>query len=145
MKQNTGFSLIELMIVVAVVAIIAAVAYPSYQDYVVRSNRTVGKAELMEVAAKQEHYFLNNKRYTDDLTQLGYPASPYFIDREGVSMAAAGATAIYQISIAAADALSFTLSITPLNFQVRDTACGALGLNDTGVRTPNNPALCWAK
>lgn len=145
MRQKKGFSLIELMIVVAIVAIIAAVAYPNYQDYVVRSNRTVGKAELMEVAAKQEHFFLNNKSYTDDLTQLGYVANPYFIDREGTSLAAAGTAAIYQVSITAADALSFTLSITPLNFQLRDTDCGTLGLNDTGVRTPTAPSLCWAK
>ncbi|TNE92926.1 MAG: type IV pilin protein [Gammaproteobacteria bacterium] len=145
MKKNTGFTLIELMIVIGVIAILVAIAYPNYQAYLVRANRSVGKAELMSVAARQEHYFLNNKAYTGDLTDLGYPADPYFIDREGTALAAAGSSAIYQVSIAASDAISFTLALTRVNFQLKDTECGNLGLNDTGIRTPATPALCWNK
>lgn len=145
MKRHSGFTLIELIITIAVIAVLLAVGIPNYQDYIVRSNRAVGKAELMEVAARQEHYFLNNKQYADDLTNLGYPANPYFIDREGTAMAAAGNGTIYQISIAASDNLSFTLALTRQGFQLKDTDCGDFGLDEAGSRTPVNPASCWNK
>jgi len=145
MKKQKGFTLIELMIVIAVIAILIAVAYPNYQQYIVRSNRAVGKAELLKVAAKQEHYFLNNKAYASDLEELGYPANPYFIDREGDAMAAAGTTAIYEVSITDSDALSYTLSLARKNFQLKDTECGDLGLDESGDRTPDSPAFCWNK
>ena len=148
--RTKGFTLIELMIVVAIIAITAAIAYPGYQDYVVRSNRAVAKAELLEVAAKQEHFFLNNKTYAATLAQLAYPmdgAGAYFIDREGVSTLAAGATGIYTITLVVpANGLNFTVTATGVNTQLlRDVACGALTLNDRGARTSLNAAICWAK
>lgn len=145
MKKRGGFTLIELMIVIAVIAILVAVAMPNYQGYMVRSNRAVGKAELMEVAARQEHYFLNNKQYADDLTDLGYPANPYFIDREGTAMGAAGNSTIYQISLVRPDPLSFSLTLTRQGFQLKDTDCGDFGLDEVGSRTPVTPVSCWNK
>lgn len=57
MRVNRGFTLIELMIVVAIIGIIAAIAYPSYQDYVTRTNRTDAMTTLSRLAAKQERYY----------------------------------------------------------------------------------------
>ena len=59
--RTKGFTLIELLIVVVIIAILSAIAYPSYQAYVIRANRAMAKAELLEVAVRQEHFFLNNK------------------------------------------------------------------------------------
>lgn len=78
MKNNKGFTLIEVMIVVAIIGILAAIAYPSYDEYVKRGNRTEGQAFLMDVAARQERYFSQNNAYitdTDDLAKLGVSAS----------------------------------------------------------------------
>ncbi|QDF97534.1 pilus assembly protein [Azoarcus sp. DD4] len=69
--RPAGFSLIELMIVVAVIGILAAIAYPNYQEYVVKTNRTAAKSFLMEVAQRQQQYLLDAREYAADLTTLG--------------------------------------------------------------------------
>ena len=55
-KQNKGFTLIELMIVVAIIGILAAIAYPSYQEYVRRTKRTDAQADMMELANRLQRY-----------------------------------------------------------------------------------------
>ena len=72
MKQRIeGFSLIELMIVVAIIALLAMVAYPSYMETVRETRRTEGIALINKVMQAQERHFINNLTYTTDLTDLG--------------------------------------------------------------------------
>jgi type IV pilus assembly protein PilE len=135
-----GFTLIELMIVVAVVAIIAAIAIPSYNSSVIKSKRAIGKAELLDVLSRQEQFFVNNKGYATDLTALGFVANPYFINDQGDALTAA-AGSIYQISLAAgATTAAFTLQATPQNDQIADTQCGTLQISNTGLKSPTQ---CW--
>ncbi len=63
MRSNTGFSLIELMIVVAVIAVLASVAYPSYNDYITRGKITEATANLGSVRVRMEQYFQDNRMY----------------------------------------------------------------------------------
>lgn len=72
LKKTHGFTLIELMIVVAVVGILAAIAYPSYKDYVLKSRRVDAKAALTEAAQRLEIFYARNGQYTTDMTDLGY-------------------------------------------------------------------------
>lgn len=67
-----GFTLIELMIVVAIVGILAGIAYPSYVDHVRKGNRAKAQAFLMDVAQRQQSYLLIHRQYAADLQQLGY-------------------------------------------------------------------------
>jgi len=60
---SAGFTLIELMIVVVIVAILAAIAYPNYIDYVTRGYRSEGQQWLMDLAQRQEQYFLDRRAY----------------------------------------------------------------------------------
>jgi len=77
---DKGFTLIELMMVVAVIAILAAIAYPSYIDSVRKSRRSLAKSALMEAAQKQEAYYARNATYTTDLVNgLNYSNSPHKI------------------------------------------------------------------
>ena len=66
--RTRGFTLIELMIVVAIVAILAAVALPSYTAHVVRAARVQAQAELLELASLQEKIFLNTNGYSASVT-----------------------------------------------------------------------------
>ena len=68
--RQRGFTLIELMIVVVILGVIAAFAIPSYQDHLRKSKRSDARAALSDLAARQEQYFLDNKTYTDTLTDL---------------------------------------------------------------------------
>lgn len=63
-----GFTLVEVMIVVAIVAILAAVALPTYRSYVVRGARVQAQTELLELASLQEKIFLNSNNYTASVT-----------------------------------------------------------------------------
>lgn len=142
--RQTGVTLLEMLIVVAVIAILAAVVYPSYTDYVVRSNRAVGKGALLEVAARQEQFFANNAGYGSGTEQLGYP-STYYVDRKGGQ--GTSATGIYLVSVAnvtSAPIRDYTLTATRRNYQTRDTECGNLTLNHLGVKNQTGSgARCW--
>ena len=75
-KMSQGFTLIELMVVVAIVGILAAVAIPNYSQYVVRANRADAQDKLSEVAFEQERFANRNRSYTLNMQQLGYAADP---------------------------------------------------------------------
>lgn len=62
-SQHSGFTLIELMIVVAIIGVLAAIAYPSYQGYVERTNRADMMAEMHQIASRIESNKVNYKRY----------------------------------------------------------------------------------
>ncbi|WP_279461036.1 type IV pilin protein [Aeromonas veronii] len=66
-----GFSLIELMIVIAIVAILGTIAYPAYQQYVLTSHRVEAKAMLLNAANRQETYFMDFNQYASSAAALG--------------------------------------------------------------------------
>src|SRR5215831_16378084 len=93
-KRNVGFTLIELMIVVAIVAILAAIAYPSYRNSVMRTNRAQAKAALLDVQVAQEKYFMQHKRYIS--TTSGISA----VSPNGLGLPTTTQNGFYTISIA---------------------------------------------
>jgi len=140
-----GFSLIELMIALVVAGILAAIAIPSYQNSVLKGNRSVGKSELTVLLSKQEQYFVNNKSYATDLTKLGYPAAPYYVDNNGNTLASSTG-AVYQIALASgASASAFTANAVPQNNQVNDSPCATLSITHRGAEsaTGSHGSACW--
>ncbi len=133
-----GFTLIELMIVVAVVAILAAIAYPSYQDAIRKSKRGQVKADLVELAQRYERYYTTENKYTDFWSKVATA------DKVSPRGATGGAIA-YAITSAEAGN-TFTLTATPQNRQTSDTRCNVLTLNQAGVKTKNGSGSlsdCW--
>jgi len=146
MRQR-GFSLIELMIVVVIVGILASIAYPSYRDSVRRSNRTEGKALLVDAANRQERFFSNNNAYTTNMTQLGYAADPAISDNQYYSVAAAA------LPVASGGtgniATSYLLSATAVNGQADDKQCAIMRIDSLGRKTAvdgggnDTSTTCW--
>lgn len=143
--RQAGFTLIELMIVVAIVAIISAIAYPSYMNYVVNTKRTAATTTLMEIAERQQQFFMDNKRYAANLTELGYAANPLIVDDQGNSTAAGDIAAAYSVSLSNIAATTYTITAAPLNQQLKhDTKCGSLTLDQRGAQAATGGSDdCW--
>lgn len=136
-RWQRGFTLVELMIVVAVVAILAAIAIPTYENYITRATRTKATRALMDLAGREERYFYSNNRYAGTLSSVGYN-SPY-VESNADSR-------YYTVSIPAASATNYTLWAAPQGAQAtKDTLCGKLTLNRAGVKgSANSDARCWS-
>jgi len=129
--RSRGFTLIELMIVVAVVAILATIAMPSYQEHVRKSRRAQAKADLVELAQQLERHHTVQNTYAG-LT-LPFTQSP----RDG--------TARYTVSyVGTPGASTFTLQAVPGDSQSADK-CGTLTLDQAGRKTPAAATVadCW--
>ncbi|MCO8098609.1 type IV pilin protein [Acinetobacter indicus] len=128
MVKKQGFTLIELMIVVAIIAILAAIAYPSYQEYVQRTKRVEAQVELMEIANKLASYKLANGSFYGATLAKVYGQTS--INKSG--------EATYQLSLSSTTSdptHSWTLTATP---QGQMNNSGNLTLDSTGKR-------CWEK
>jgi type IV pilus assembly protein PilE len=142
MKREKGFTLIELMIVVAIIAIIAAFALFNYSKYGYRSRRVDGKDMLSRVAAAQERYYTNFNRYAPDLGTLNFVAT-------GACGAVGYSEKCYYLVTtangASGDAQSYSLVATPENAQATD-ACGTLTLTSANGKTyggNQSNGNCW--
>jgi len=144
-SAQRGMSLIELMIVVAIVAIISAVAYPSYQRYVIKTKRSVAQNALLQVADRQQQFFMDNKRFAADMTNLGFPADPYVVDDDGTVTAAGDADAVYSLSFSNVTATTWTATAAPLHGQLsRDTYCGSMTITQAGAKGESGASDdCW--
>jgi type IV pilus assembly protein PilE len=145
MKNQRGVTLLELMIVVAIVAIISAFAFPSYMQYVVNTKRTVATSALLQIADRQQQFFMDNKRFADDLTDLGFAANPLVLADNGNSAAAGDSDAVYSVSLSNVAVATYTITAAPLHGQAsRDTDCASLTLDQAGARgNTGGGDDCW--
>lgn len=127
-SKSNGFTLIELMIVVAIIAILAAIALPSYSNYIIGSKRTEAQAEMMALAQYMERQ---------------YNASFSYPNAENIpsSLKAPQTIASHYILSVTGTSQEFSIQATPTSRQ-NDTKCGTLGLNSKGIKTPSTNG-CW--
>jgi type IV pilus assembly protein PilE len=136
-RRQRGMSLMELMIVVAIVALLGMIAVSSYRSQMLRSNRVDGTATLLQVQVAQEKFFLQNRRYAVDDTELA--AAP----PAGLGIATASPGGHYTLSLAGA-ATTYTITATATAGQTADiAACQTYTITESGTRTPLNTSGCW--
>ncbi|MEE2731112.1 MAG: type IV pilin protein [Pseudomonadota bacterium] len=142
MKRNQGFTLVELMIVVAIVGVIMAVALPAYNSHVQKTRRSDARTALQEAAARQERIYTESNTYTADLTRLltnadGQSSPEGYYD---ISVALSCSRTVSNTSYSSC----FTLTATAKGLQADDSECATLTLTHAGVKA-STPAGgdCW--
>jgi len=142
MQVGRGFTLVEMLVVLAIVAILAAIAVPSYTEIMNRSYRSDAKAFMMQLASDQESFYAQNFSYANSITaadQLAYDdlLSPESRYTAALTVQPAGCSA----GVEACRTYSFEL--TPV---FSDTKCTTLTLEGNGTRESTGSgtvAVCW--
>jgi type IV pilus assembly protein PilE len=126
-SHQYGFTLIEVMIVVAIIAILASIALPAYNNHTRKARRAAGAACAAAVAQQAERYYTVNMKYTGFTadTSICEPKSLEFY-----SVASSGTP----------DAKTYTIAATPIGVMGGDS-CGVLTVNQTGAKSPSTG--CW--
>ena len=131
-RSVRGFTLIELMIVLAVAAILAVVALPGYLDQVRASRRAEAREVLMQIQAAQERWRTNNASYAGALAALD-------IDSTSPS-------GNYAIALSGASATGYTITATAQAKQSGDSTCGTITIAVAGNAMTYGPSnTCWAR
>src|SRR4051812_4646840 len=126
-RKHRGFTLIEILIVVAIVAILAAIAFPSYQNYLRKGRRADAQTFIMDVANREQQYLLDARAYATGsgaLTSLGVTTPSSVSTYYTVSVAAGAATP------------SFVITAAPITGTPQATD-GSLTLDNNGAKTLN--------
>jgi len=127
-KKQQGFTLMELMIVVAIIGILTAIAYPNYQESVNSSRRSDAQGALTGFAGAMERHFTANNSYLGAGAGGADTGAPAIYATQSPLD---GTSKFYNLTIQAATATTYTLRATPINGQIGN---GLMELLSTGQK-----------
>ena len=135
-SAQRGVTLLELMIVVVIIALLAAIGYPGYAEYTLRAGRTEGRQAVLQYAAEQEKFYLNNNTYAVSMAQLRNGGDATYTTPNGQ----------YVISIENATASTFRIVATYTGTAAGEAGrCQRMWMDhdaETGS-SPQNTDTCW--
>ena len=139
-RRNAGFTLLELMIVVAAIAILAAIVLPSYQDAVYKGRRADGTTALLDLANRLQRYYSENDTFASATIAAGNSTTD-------VLASATSPQGHYTLSFQAQAVNTYTIQAAPAGAQAGDTKCGTLTLTSASIRgrsgTEPDVSRCW--
>jgi type IV pilus assembly protein PilE len=144
-RRVHGFTLIEVMIVLAIVGVLMAIALPSYTSYVARANRADARGQMLQVSQYMHKFYAANDRFDQNR------ATTTNVDGElvppSMMRSPADGTQLYGLTVRAT-AVAFTVTAVPLTgSKMAGDPCASLTLTSTGVRGVNGATLsrdeCW--
>jgi type IV pilus assembly protein PilE len=133
MKKSKGFTLLELMVVVAIIALLAAISYPIFTSQMRKARRAEARQVLADLALKQEKWRVDH--------------APYGTCNDLVTNCTTFNTTLsyYTVSVTFPTATGFVLTAAPKGKQTKDTTCGSFVwtvTNGSAAKTPTT-AGCW--
>ncbi len=135
MNNNKGFTLIEVMVVIAIIGILATIALPSYQEHVRKTKRAEGKALLLEIAQLQERHFTQYNQYAVNFTVDTPPTS--------MLVNTASSNGYYNVTSIFPASSTYRLAAVPT---FSDVTCHTLSITHLGIKAitgTGTVAECW--
>jgi len=130
MRKQSGFNLMELLVVVAIIGILGSIGYSSYSGYVLEARRGEAATRLLQLAQSQEKFYLDNNAYATSVSALGFTSTTTNDGNYAITISNSTGNQDYVI----------TATATSTGKQSADTSCAALVVDHKNQRTPTT---CW--
>jgi type IV pilus assembly protein PilE len=145
-RMELGFTLIELMIVVAIVGILAAIAFSLYSAQVQKARRTDARTAVLDLAGREERFYSVANNYSQTPADVGY----------GGGFPQPVGSGYYNISVAVPDPTfvgagpSYVITASAIKQQIADSSCASFSINQLGKQSSldsggaDSTAICWS-
>lgn len=136
-RNNKGFTLVELLVIIGIIAVLATISIPMYSNYRISAYRAAAKAALVEGAQNMERYFTRNNTYAGATTGDTAAGAQVLSTTEGTK---------YLLTFQPG---SVTTATTTTTFTIRaapyftDAKCGYLEITQTGAKSSEFAGNCW--